>query len=303
LGTISVETSKRRSLLAFSVKHNSWASTELSSYIISQAILHTSLRSSFFEKDGIQQERRSSDECLLFRAGRCGEVNVKCIRVRKHFYHETLGDLNNLADLFRVTTVGIGRIGIKNPKGNFAATLSTARIAFGAAIDAAAATARGWMQNVDCLILVVVHLEGRDTVIAVFFDATQFLSTRRDGGFLITAALAATGGALERSVDGQEFGVRVELLDRRYKGVNGLAKKAAATGSVFQRVSDLILADKVLHFGTSFAAHTLLKPASLGLANGHLLRACQVRLEGVCATVHLFLLHLLHLEGGRGDVS
>jgi hypothetical protein len=273
--------------LRFTAFHGHPQSTE---YISPYFVLFLTL--SFFEKDGIQQKRRSSDESLLFRAGRLGEVNVKCIGVRKHFDHETLGDLDNLADLIRRTTVGIVRIGIKNPKGNLAAPLSTARIAFGAAIYAAAATARGWMKNVDCFILVVEHLEGRDTEIAVFFERTQFLSSGRDGELLITAALAACRGALERPVDGQEFCVRVQLLHRRLKGVNGGATKTAQTGRVFQRVSDLILADKVLHFGTSFAAHTFLEPSSLGLANGHLVRACQVRLEGVCATVHLFLLHL-----------
>lgn len=64
---------------------------------------------------------------------------------------------------------------------------------------------------------------------------------------------------------------------------------------VFQRRGNLmilVVADKVLHLGTGFAAQNLLTKALAGLANVELsaIRA-QVRLEGVRAAVHRLLLH------------
>ena len=134
-------------------------------------------------------------------------------RIRENFHHGRLGLFHNLSNIRRIA-IGLSllRIGI-HTEGLFAASLAT-RISLSTAIDADATTTRRRMQEVQVLFLAIFNGKGWHTEPAIFFDGSHGLSSRRNGRFLVAAALATTRGTAEWTFDCQELGFRVDFLDR-----------------------------------------------------------------------------------------
>jgi hypothetical protein len=98
----------------------------------------------------------------------------------------------------RRIAIGIRLSRVKDPEWNLAAALATARVTFSAAIHAYSSTARGRMNLIEFLTTRSGDREGRDAVVAVLLDVSEFLSTRRDRDFLVAAALATSRRATGR---------------------------------------------------------------------------------------------------------
>jgi len=149
-----------------------------------------------------------------------------------------------------------------------AATLSSARVSFSAAIDAAATTASGRMDNVDGLFLVVTNGEGRNAIPALFLDGSQQISPRGKVSSLVAATLAAPKATSTRTIDRQQFGFRVEFFHFHFERVDGLTEHTAAATGIFQTVSKLLFALEELELCTSFATKNFLAPSSSSLLCG-----------------------------------
>lgn len=135
----------------------------------------------------------------------------------------------------------------------------------------------------------VLSSEGRHTVIAVFLDRSNILSTGSDRNFLVAAALAGTDVASSRTIDGEELGSRVDFLDGRLEGVNQRATDAAATASLVEGMGELrrFAFLKVLELIPGFATKQFLEPSAFCLANAHGADRIHVSLERVRAAIHL----------------
>jgi hypothetical protein len=155
----------------------------------------------------------------------------------------------------------------KDPEWNLAAALATARVTFGANIHADSSHAGRRVNEIKFLTTRSEHRKGRDAVVAVLLDASEFLSTRSDRHFLVAAALATSCRATGRAIDREELSVGTKLLYAHLERVNGRATDAATEVSIFERLSHLLVTDEVLEFSFGFATQALLEPAATGLAN------------------------------------
>lgn len=118
------------------------------------------------EEHGIDEDGRTNNDTLLVHSGIVREMQFKCICVGEHLRRNTLGFLDNLANV--VGTVRVFKRCGKDVKWNLATSTSTARIAFGATVDQAAATASGLLNFVDLVSVVVCHGESRNAAIILF---------------------------------------------------------------------------------------------------------------------------------------
>lgn len=239
------------------------------------------------------QENRSSHEHGLFIARRLlGKRDSKGIGIGKDFSFQALWFLYNLSQMVSIT-IGISLGSRKDPKGNLAAALAETRIAFTAALNAHSSAARGRMDLVEGFAIGLGNSVSGDAVVAVFLDLTKSGASRREIRLLEAAALAAAGNALCRTIHCNKFRVGVEFLHTHLEGMNGSAKDPTAAISIFQRLRNLRVSDKVTKLGLCLAAQEFLaKPASC-LAHHELGRAAQVSLHGVRArAIHLLSLHL-----------
>ena len=89
-------------------------------------------------------------------------MTYKCFGIGKGLRHHTLGFFENLSNVFGI--VGVGQIVGEQMERFLAATLSTARISFGEAVDTHATTASGLVQFVDTVSVVVVNVVLGDAV-------------------------------------------------------------------------------------------------------------------------------------------
>jgi len=201
------------------------------STFVVQRSLSLSLVTIFFEKEGIQKNGSTHEHGLfvnrrLFRKG-----NDKGIGIRKDLRGQTFWFLEDFANKRRVPA-RLGLSGRIDSKWDLAAAFAT-RIAFGAAIHAATTTASGRMNLVESSGIRLGDGQGRHTVVAIFLDLTQELSTTSDGNLLVAAALAAARGTLERTIHREQLRFRLKFLDAHLEGMNGRAKYAAAAVRVF----------------------------------------------------------------------
>ena len=81
---------------------------------------------------------------------------------------------------------------------------------------------------------------------ARLLQRAEFGSTTGDGGFLVAATLARIGTATRGTIQRQDLGFGVQFLDGHFEGVNGVAPNAAAAVRLLQRMSNLLVTDKVL---------------------------------------------------------
>lgn len=111
-------------------------------------------------------------------------------------------------------------IGVIHPKGDLAAALACAGIAFGTNGRTNAAEARGRVHPVDLFAIPVVDLERRDATEALFHDATQRHSAGTELGRLVATTLARAQTARTRPLDRQQFRLRAHFLHPHRKGVD-----------------------------------------------------------------------------------
>ena len=119
---------------------------------------------------------------------------------------------------------------------------------------------------------VVVHHKGRHTAIEFLLHVSQFVVAAAKRGILeaavgATRALAATTAVTTRTIHSHNLLFRIQLLDRHFVGMNGLAAHATKAVRFLERMKDLVLVVKVFELGFGFAAQALLAPATAGLAD------------------------------------
>jgi hypothetical protein len=117
-------------------------------------------------------------------------------------------------------TVGLLLISVKHPKGDLAATLARAGIAFGANGRTHTGNARGRVHPVDWFASPVVDLERRNAKETLFLDTAQRHSTGTELGRLVATTLARAHHARDRPLDRQQFRFCAHFLDPHLKGVD-----------------------------------------------------------------------------------
>jgi len=153
-------------------------------------------------------------------------------------------------------------------EGDLAAALA-ARISFRAAVDAHASNASGLVELVRALSSVVEDVVLGNAKVARFLDASNCLSTTANVSLLVAAALATSSATSKGTVELQKRRIRVELLDVHLEWVAGFAAHATEAIRVFERMSDLLISNKVLELGLGFTSHAFLQASTFGLANIH----------------------------------
>lgn len=216
------------------------------------------------EKDGIEKKGRSNNQTLLGHGRTLGKIHLKGICLGKDLSQGRLWLLENLPNERSIAS-GVCLRRWEDTKGHLATALAATGVAFGEAIDTASTTARGLVNLVHGIAIGIRGSKGGDAVPAVLLEGTEELPTRIDVDFLVAAALAASCSAAKRTIDGEHFSLRVELLHLHGEWMIGGATQAATTVRVFDGVGNLSLADKVLELGTSFASHDFLAEAAAGL--------------------------------------
>jgi Flp pilus assembly protein TadB len=96
-------------------------------------------------------------------------------------------------------------------KGHLAATLSTARITFGAAVDAATAAAGRRVNLIELSSARIINREHGDAEEAILLHSSEFLSARSDRGKLVAAAFAGAERAGAGAINGKHLRVCVQL--------------------------------------------------------------------------------------------
>lgn len=125
---------------------------------------HTSLLVIAFKKDRVQKDGASHQKGLFLDRTLVGEADFKGVGVGKQLGAQALGLFQNLAELGSVLPVGVLFVGIKDPKGHFATTLTT-RVTFRGAIEAHTAAAGGRM-NLVHFLFAFENGKSRDAVVA-----------------------------------------------------------------------------------------------------------------------------------------
>lgn len=141
------------------------------------------------------------------------------------------------------------------------------------------------------MILIVEDLERGDAEVAILFDVPNFLPVGRYGHFLIAATLASTHCATQGAFQRHELGGCVQFLHNGRVGVDGRATNTAAAVILVQRMSHLIVADKILELVTGLATEKLHAPTPPSLADIHFAGTPQVSSECIRAAIHLLLHH------------
>jgi hypothetical protein len=220
----------------------------------------------FLKENSVQKDGRSDEQGLFVRRSLFGKGNGKGVGVRHQLDSHRFWFLQDFANMRRIAiSVRLSRV--EHPKWCFAAALTAARVALGAALHAHSSAARGRVNEIDFLTTRIENRKGRDAVVAVLLDCSECLSTRSDRDFLVAAALATSHTATGRAIDREELSVRTEFLHAHLERVNGRAAHATKAVSVFERLSHLGVTDKVLEFGFGFTTQALLNPAATGLAD------------------------------------
>jgi hypothetical protein len=100
------------------------------------------------------------------------------------------------------------------------------RTSFGATIDATASATSGRMNRVDRLTRrSIEHLEGWDAVVACFLDTSQGLPSTRNSGSLVAATLASSRLTGARTIDREQFRLRLKFFDSHFKRMNSAETK------------------------------------------------------------------------------
>jgi hypothetical protein len=122
--------------------------------------------------------------------------------------------------------------------------------------------------------------------VAGLLHLSQNVVVAGEGSFLVAATFASSCTASEGAINGDDLSVRVELLDCHLVLMARSAAVAAQTGSILERMEDLVVADEVLELRLGFASKKLLHPPTAGLAHLKLFATPEMRAEGTSATVH-----------------
>ena len=123
--------------------------------------------------------------------------------------------------MFRFTTIGIRLTRIKHPERIFTASLRTG-IAFRAAIDTAATTARGRMDFVDGFPrLAIRDVKDGNAVVVPFLDDGQGGTTRGNLGRLVAATLAGSHSTCQGTFDGKQFRLGTDFQNSHGKRMDG----------------------------------------------------------------------------------
>jgi len=207
---------------------------------------------------GVQEDSDTKQHALLVGRRAVWEVALECVRVGEDLGHQRLGLLHNMTKVRRIT-VGLSLIRRVDAERLLATSLS-ARVAFGAAVDAHAGAA-GWLMDLeDGGAALVEQLEGRDAVPAVLLDASERVASGGERGLLVTAALAPTGQAPEGAVHRDDFGVSVELLDLHHVRVHRRAAESAHARGILERREDMVgVLVEVFEFGARFTPQEFLR--------------------------------------------
>ena len=209
-----------------------------------------------FIKDRVDEDTHAKDHALLVHTGILWKIDHKGIGIGKDFHSGTLGFLEDHTDM----RIDLGVVGVVDTIALLAASFS-AWVALGTAVDATTSAASWWSHHIHLIARIVKDLELRHAVVVGLSGLSKDLASRRKGGLLTAAALAATGTATVRTVNRNNLSFRVQLLDRHRVWVAWLAKATAATARLFQRVKDLGATDEVLEFRVGLAAQDLLEAA------------------------------------------
>ena len=162
------------------------------------------------EEVGIDKDGTSNQEALLRRGSTLGEGNVECVGVGKNFNGQGFRLLENLANVGCIS-VSLSLVSWKDAKGHLAATLSTARISFGEAVDAATTAAGRGVNLVKLSSARIVNRKHGDAEEAILLHSSEFLSSRSDRGKLVAAALAGAEWTGAGAINCKHLRVCVQL--------------------------------------------------------------------------------------------
>ena len=168
----------------------------------------------FFKEIDIDKNGASHQQALLLGSGTVWESDVERIGLSKNLNAKGLGGFENLSNV-RSIAVRLLLAGREDMEWNLATTPATARISFGATVDATTSAARWRVDLVNRIATRCLDLERRHAKEAIFLHAAEFLSTRCDSGLLVAAAFATAKGAAEWTVDGDHLGLCVGFLMER----------------------------------------------------------------------------------------
>jgi hypothetical protein len=134
--------------------------TCVTSYRSTQVISQSPSLLGGFIKVDIDKDGGCHHNTLNIGSGTVGEVDFVCLSIRKELGTETLGFFHDHAHI-RCITVRVGLIRVVKAE-RLLATSSATGVSFGAAIDAHATQARGWVDQIHWASLVIENLERRD---------------------------------------------------------------------------------------------------------------------------------------------
>lgn len=245
------------------------------------------------ENGGIDKDCQTREQSLL--VGGCirWEFHVQGNGIRNDFRQDALGLFEDDSQVGSIAVSAVVVLaGGVDSVGLLAASLA-AGVALRAAVDAKATEAGRWMDQIHLGSGMVKDLHGRDAIRALFLDFSQIVAPARNDGLLVATALARTDRQVEGPIDGDDFVVRVELLDDHFERVARRAEHAAETIGILQRMKDLLVSDKVFDLGKVLASQTLLNATPTNLSIFQRLAIRQVGFHGIRATiVHNIGLHL-----------
>jgi hypothetical protein len=156
----------------------------------------------------------------------------------------------------RVLSISFLLIRRKDPKWNLATASTATRVPFGTTIHTATSTARGLVNRINMRSIVVVRFEGGHAEIAGLLDGSHGLSARSNRRLLEAAALAGTMATLTGTFDGDYFGIAIEFVHLHLPVIAGSAKNTRTARIFFQRVTNLVVVDKIFELGAGLTVTT-----------------------------------------------
>jgi len=211
---------------------------------------------SSFEEHGVQEDSNSRQEALLIGSCVFREVHIHCYCIRENLCESAFWLFENNTDVFTFFALVTNRSWI-NAERCLAAPFS-AGVSFCTAIHAETSTAQRRVNQIQVLVLMVVDLHGRNAEPAGLFDASEIVVVAREGGLLVAAAFATSCTTTERAINTYDLSICIEFLDSYFIVVAWSTAPATDTGSVFKRMKNLVVSNKILEFSLGFASKYLL---------------------------------------------